>query len=288
MDRVRKHSSRTRPYGDGRQKYVQNRIHDKQPCLFEKASKLILIGQSGVGKSMFLYNLLREGFFEEPIASVFICSPSKQSDLVEMCEEYLKENNSKTVLIHQTGVPDPETYLSYFKNKSLTGYHLWFLDDLYCEAASSPDIARLFTVHSRHDKITVCLTAHSFKERMATHFKLMKFNASHLVLFANAIGLNEVFELGKSILASDARLLTTIYNYATSGRRHGYLIVDLTPGKRLCERFFTDIFRHERTSKKMNCANFYEIPSLCMCDCCSEPQPGINRDDANDGDGSKR
>jgi hypothetical protein len=188
-----------------------------------------------------------------------------------MMENYLRETGSRISLIFHLGVPSASDYLGWMQQQTGPGQMLLILDDLFLQASSSTDIVDLFTVHSRHANISTCLTAHSFRERHAPHLNILKFNATHIILFSNPMANAEIYELAKSIIPTKPRLLNVIFNSATCDAPYGYLVIDLSPGLTLCQRFYTSIFPGE--PKKQIGQVFSKFPDVCGCSACSESVP---------------
>jgi hypothetical protein len=251
-----------KPYSKGT---LEEKKEDK---LFKIASKIILIGRSGAGKSLFLFKCLVHKLFEAPIATIYLCAPNPNSDLLDMMEAYLRETGSHISLIFHLGVPNATEYLGWMRQQTGPGQMLLILDDLFLQASSSTDIVDLFTVHSRHANISVALTAHSFRERHAQHLNILKFNATHIILFSNPMANVEIYELAKSLIPTKPRLLNVIFNSATCDGAYGYLVIDLSPGLTLCQRFRTSIFPGE--PEKQLGQVFSKFPDVCGCSNCSE------------------
>jgi hypothetical protein len=247
----------------------------KKKFLFPKGSRVCLISPSGAGKTTFLTNCLKYDFFERPIGSIFICAPNDNCDLVENVRDLLIAKEMETTLVFAKGIPPkPEDYMEWFAahgNENNNNF-LLCLEDLYLPATRSQHIVNLFTVFSRKSNITVCLTAHALKAKAATNFKLLKENATHLVLFKSALALGDVVDLGRQLFAENAQILGVIYQWATSAKPHSYLMIDLRPETPACRSFLTNLFPFEREIKKRNMADFFEIDSdryHPLCSACS-------------------
>jgi hypothetical protein len=233
---------------------------------FSAGSKILICGASGSGKSSFIVQSLKDGLFEDPIASILVAGPNENSYVAQEIWEWLVSKKSSTNLYFQIGPPSLEECDSWYNENCSEGYGLLILDDLFIETFKNLESVSLFTVNSRLKKITVVVTTHALSEKSASHLSVCNYNANFLIVFKNLRAGKPIYNLGTDIFASgEAKTLVHIYQHATGAEPYTYLCIDSRPTSTNCRRFVTRILEREQ---KEGLSQFYEIPNFCSCSEC--------------------
>ena len=109
-------------------------------------ASIIVSGSSGVGKTNFAFELVKNEHFTKPIKNVYYFG----------CTGGRNELNWHTTLpdvavTYFNGLPGP----TFFHN--IKKYSLVVIDDQYEEAINAPHIARAFKYDRRHNKFSILL-----------------------------------------------------------------------------------------------------------------------------------
>ena len=204
-----------------------------QPLVpFFAGSPIMIAGPTGVGKTYFTYNLLKNNMFTEKISSVLYCYGVYQN---------FYDTMSLPNLTFHSGVPTLDTLKEL--NNGL--FHVVVLDDLMEEIIKSLDLQKLFTKYCHHYNLSVVfLTQNVFAQ--GPYARTISLNTHVLVLFGNKRDESQVVFLAKQIYPGNVKGFLEAYWDATE-KNFGYLVVDCNPQSPKELKLRTNIFPGENT-----------------------------------------
>lgn len=98
------------------------------------------------------------------------------------------------------------------------------VDDWMNQIQKHDDLSSLFTVHSRHNNVSVFLMVQNF---FHPHIRTLTLNASHIVLFKNPRDTLSIQNIARQMFPKRTNYLVSAYADATT-RPHGYLVINTT------------------------------------------------------------
>ena len=137
---------------------------------FQSGSPMMIAGPTGVGKTFFTYQVLKNNMFTEKVKSVLYCYGVHQPFYEKMELDNLE---------FYEGVPT----LEMLQNLNDGNFHVVVLDDLMEEIVKSVELQNLFTKYCHHFNISVMfLTQNLFAQ--GPYARTISLNTHILVLFA--------------------------------------------------------------------------------------------------------
>lgn len=203
---------------------------------FESCSSICISGPTGVGKTRWVYKLLRElnGMYIDPPAKVLYCYGIYQPLFDEM------ERNVDNITMHQ-GLPTQEEIDDF-----ADGQHgLIILDDLSHAVLENKDMELLFTQGCHHRRLSlVFITQNLYTQGKSA--RTIALNVWYLVLFKNVRDKSQISILGRQLYPGRSGVLTEAYDDCMKEPR-AYLVVDMAPMSDDNHRLRTHIFPNENT-----------------------------------------
>lgn len=181
---------------------------------------LIILGPSNVGKSTFVFQLLKHanGAFTKPIQAIYYCYGVDQPLFAEM----------KKAIPHMTffeGLPSKtelETWNMEYPNEKIL-----ILDDMMSECAKSKDVVDIYCKYAHHLKyfcLLICQNAFC----PGREFRTISLNTHYFFLFKNGRDEMQIQTLGRQIFPGNVKYFMDAYKKATA-EKYGYLLIDLSP-----------------------------------------------------------
>ena len=153
--------------------------HETLGRLLKKAKWLhpaacILSGSSGLGKTSFAFNLVKNQHFSKKIKNVFYFGAGEDQ------ANRLNWHNELTdvAVTYYEGLPS-QNFFSTIPKRSVV-----VIDDQFEEAINSPTIAKAFKMDRRHNEFSIILITQSIFET-GKYSKCIRNNSQILVLFKN-------------------------------------------------------------------------------------------------------
>jgi len=184
---------------------------------FKHPFTTVVAGPSSCGKTSFVRNVLR--FFkctttiEKENIKVLWCYGQWQSG-------YSKDVSDHVHVEYHEGIPSIETLESVKPDVIV-------LDDLMFEVASDHRVAKLFTMFSHHNNISVFFVTQNLTLKGRGIIEINR-NTMYIVLFKNARDGHAVSTVGNQVMRENKRHFTDSFTDATSCP-YGYLLVDCHP-----------------------------------------------------------
>ena len=198
-------------------------------------SSLCVTGQTGSGKSQFVFRMLRhlEWMYTEPPEAVLYCYGINQPLFAEM------ERDIPTLTLHHS-LPSSEELDTFTADRR---HRLIVIDDLMHQVVSNGDMELLFTQGCHHRRISVIfITQNIFPQ--GSKSRTIALNTYYLVLMKNVRGASQVTVLERQLYPGQGRRLKNAYADATK-EPYRYLVVDTSTHGRDGYRLRTHIFPDE-------------------------------------------
>jgi hypothetical protein len=206
---------------------------------FEAGCTHILSGQSGSGKTQFIYKLLRNAqtmFGDQPPQVIRYYYGIWQPTFDRMKAEI------PNISFHE-GIPTEEELLEFTK----PGVHtLICLDDVMHIASNSSVVELIFTRLSHHRTLT-CLYIQQNAYVKGKNQVTISMNAKYLEIFRSPRSLLQLQYLNSQIFPKTKSFLTDAYKDVMSEEQYGYLVIDLTAHCSDELRVRTRVFQGEQT-----------------------------------------
>lgn len=202
---------------------------------FECPSTCIIAGSSSSGKTTFLFRLLKNAkhMFEKVPKKIIYCYSTYQPlyDDMKSEVEYIEFFD---------GLPSKEDMDLWAMEED---FKVLIIDDLAQKACQSMDIANLFTIYSHHKNFSVFFVVQNvFSE--GKYFRTISLNSHYFVLFNNQRDKLQIQTLAKQMFPGETKFFMDAYKKAT-GKKYGYLLVDISPHTNLLYKLRTDIFNDQ-------------------------------------------
>lgn len=117
---------------------------------------------------------------------------------------------------------------------------LYVLDDLMDDVSNSESISNLYTKHSHHLGISVCVITQNLYQK-GSHFRTISLNSKYLVVFKSPRDTQQFGFLARQLAGNHSNDLVRVFNEICS-RPRAYLMIDLTQDIIESLRYRTDIF----------------------------------------------
>lgn len=203
---------------------------------FKPCSSICLTGQTGSGKSQFVYKLLRnatEMYGGDPPEKIMYCFGIDQPLFDEMSQTI------PNISFHQ-GLPTPKMIDDFTMDRT---HRLIVLDDLMHRVIQDEDMELLFTQGCHHRKLSVIfLTQNIFPK--GSKSRTIALNTGYLIMMKNVRDVSQIATLGRQLFPGRSTILTEIYTDAVS-ERYGYLVIDMLPHSEDKHRLRTRVFPGE-------------------------------------------
>jgi septin family protein len=125
---------------------------DLEEFKLDVPSKTLVFGPSGVGKTAFLLQLLKNEFFKKPFKEIYVCVPEQASHLLHNSINDFKDATNNSIIIYE-GVLVPD-----FTDFSEDFQRLIIYDDLFDQIAEDSRMARFMTFSSRKSYVSCIIT----------------------------------------------------------------------------------------------------------------------------------
>ena len=204
---------------------------------FQHPTSMIISGNSGSGKSVFVSNLLRQQKFCPQIENIYWFYRMYQP----LYDELQREGyNIKFI----EGIPEDLSKPKFFDK---TNNNLAIIDDLHLEQSSSKHIAQLFCNSGRLSNTSVIFITQNlfFKQSFGRDIRL---NANVIVCFKNPQDRQQLAILGRQVFPRKETFFSEAVDECFS-RPYGYIVLDLdhqTPDR---FRVRTNIFGESEPGK---------------------------------------
>lgn len=206
---------------------------------FEAGCTHIVFGQSGSGKTQFIYKVLqnRQHVFNGNYPVKIRYYYGIWQDLFTKIEREIDD-----ISFHQ-GLPTEEELLSFTDPNIHT---LIIIDDLMQEACNSQVVELIFTRLSHHRLLTCFyLLQNPFVQGKVQ--STINTNTKYIEIFRSPRSLMQLRYLNSQLFPDSPGLLVEAYNDAMNCDKYGYLVIDLTPHCPDDIRIRTKIFPGEQT-----------------------------------------
>ena len=202
---------------------------------FEACSSMCITGQTGAGKTVWLYQLLRQlkHMYTIPPVHILYCYGIFQPLFDEM-ERTLPNFTAKQ------GLPTLDELDEYTKDRQ---HKVIVIDDLMHSVVQNRNIELLFTQGTHHRCVSVILITQNLFPR-GKHARTIALNTWYLVLMKNLRDVSQVNVLGRQLYPGKVKGFMEVYQDALHSK-HGYLIVDMSPHGEDKYRLRTRIFPGE-------------------------------------------
>ena len=184
---------------------------------FKHPFTAVVAGPSSSGKTSFVRNVLKfyecTSTLEKESISVLWCYGQWQDSYSNIISE-------KVSVEYHEGVPSLDILESVKPD-------IIVLDDLMFEVASDHKVAKLFTMFSHHNNISVIFITQNLTLKGKGVIEINR-NTMYIVLFKNARDGHAVSTVGQQVMRDNKRHFKDSFNDATSCP-YGYLLVDCHP-----------------------------------------------------------
>jgi GTPase SAR1 family protein len=187
---------------------------------FEAGCTHLVIGQSGSGKTQFIFKILRNKdvmFGESPPKVIRYYYGIWQDTFDDMSKEI------QGLSFHK-GLPTEDEILSFTDPNSHT---LIILDDVMHEAANSEVVELIFTRISHH-RCCSCFYLQQNAFIKGKNQVTIGMNAKYVEIFRSPRSLLQLQYLNSQIFPNKKGLLTDAYRDIMHQKSFGYLVIDLT------------------------------------------------------------
>lgn len=203
---------------------------------FQPCSSMCISGQTGCGKTRFVYRLLThldEMYAGEPPKKILYCYGIHQPLFDDMERRFIN------LKLHH-GLPSTETIEEL---TSMREHTLIILDDLMHRVVQNTDMEVLFTQGCHHRRLSVVFITQNLFPR-GSKSRTIALNTYYLILMKNARDVSQVSILSRQLYLGRSQLLVGAYRDATK-QSFGYLVVDTSPQADDKYRLRTNIFPGE-------------------------------------------
>jgi hypothetical protein len=202
---------------------------------FEPCSTMCVSGPTGVGKTRWVYRLLKR------LKGMYVKDPPRKIMYCYGVYQPLFDDMEKTLLnftLH-AGLPT-QLEMEEFAD----GEHgLIVLDDLMQRVVERTDMELLFTQGCHHRRLSVIFITQNLYGK-GKSARTITLNTWYLIVFKNARDASQMQTLGKQLYPGNGRILTESYTDATK-TLYGYLVIDTSPHADDRYRLRTNIFPGE-------------------------------------------
>lgn len=202
---------------------------------FESCSSMCISGQTGAGKTQWVYRLLKHvnQMYTEPPVHILYCYGIHQP---------LFEDMQRTLphFVARQGLPTMTEIEEYTKDRQ---HKLIVIDDLIHEVVQNKDMELLFTRGTHHRCVSVIiLTQNLFPQ--GKHARTIALNTWYLVLMKNLRDTSQVSVLGRQSYMGKTKGFMEAYRDALT---YGYMVMDMSPHANDDYRLRTRVFPKEDT-----------------------------------------
>ena len=216
---------------------------DPSALKFESCAKILVSGQSGVGKSYFISDLIsnRQKLFVDDFKNIVWICPANSVRLQQETFQKLQDLYPK-ILIHEGFLATPEILIPKTSSPSLI-----IFDDLYDTIVNSNEFLYFMTFVSRHNHFTVIISCQNIFSK-GNYAVGIRRQLSHYVIFDTRNERNQFLLLGKSIFPEKSRLIMNCFeklqDLDLGPSYNQYIVFDLSLKSKLPKslRIFTSIF----------------------------------------------
>ncbi|OOZ21247.1 hypothetical protein BOW31_12855, partial [Solemya velum gill symbiont] len=201
---------------------------------FEPCSSICISGPTGVGKTRWVYMLLRhlEGMYIDPPTRVMYCYGVYQP----LFDEIEREIDNLTLC---QGLPTQSEIEEFADGR----HGLIVLDDLCHAVLENRDMELLFTQGCHHRRLSVIfITQNLYAQGKSA--RTIALNVWYLVLFKNVRDKSQIATLGRQLYPGRTRTLTEAYEDCMR-EPYAYLVVDMSPSTDDKRRLRTRIFPNQ-------------------------------------------
>lgn len=191
---------------------------------FKHPFTMMIAGPSSCGKTTFVKQMLlnKRKMFDVDFDRIIWCySVSSSIPDIPGIDEF------------HNGVPES---FENDKNEKI----LYVLDDLMDSVANNEAISNLYTKHSHHLGISVCLITQNLYQK-GSQFRTISLNSKYLVVFKSPRDKQQFMFLARQVYPQNSQELVRVFNEICH-QPNGYLLLDLTQDIIELLRFRTDIF----------------------------------------------
>jgi len=202
---------------------------------FEPCSSLSLSGPTGVGKSMWVYNLLKhlgDMYSNDPPEKVMYCYGVYQNLFDDM------QRTLANFTLH-LGLPT-QSEVDEFAD----GAHgLIVLDDLMHQVLENKHMELLFTQGCHYRRLSVIFINQNLYGQ-GKSARTISLNTWYLIVFKNVRDSSQLLTLGRQLFPGRANILVEAYRDVMK-TQYAYLIIDLSPHAKDEYRLRTRVFPGE-------------------------------------------
>lgn len=188
---------------------------------FHHPFSLSVCGPTKAGKTFWVYQFLKH-------CNKIIQTDGDKQMHIMYCysvNQYLYDkmrHDIKDIVFYQ-GIPNMETVYEYFDGKG----GIIVLDDLMYEISKNVDMFKLFTQGMHHYNVSVIFMKQNVFHQ-GIYARTIALNVKYVVLFNNPRDKAQIKYLGNQMFPSRGNILLEAYSDATSGKKWGYLLIDLS------------------------------------------------------------
>lgn len=203
---------------------------------FKASSSLVVNGPTGVGKTWWVYRLLRhhDVMFTEKVHDILYCYGVWQKLFDEMQE------NIPQLTFHE-GLPSAERINAF--TAASDHHRLIILDDMMHEVCKSEEMEKIFTQKCHHKHLSVIYITQNLYQQ-GKNSRSITLNSSYIILFQNIRDVLQVSMMGKQLYPGRSRMFVKIYEDAVK-EPHSYLVLNLLPNTDNKYRMVSKIFPGE-------------------------------------------
>lgn len=203
---------------------------------FLPCSTMCIAGQTGCGKTRFVYRLLKnvkDMYGGDPPDSILYCYGIHQPLFDEI------EKTIPNITFHK-GLPTVDMIDEF---SGMRRHRLVILDDLQHRVVQDVEMELLFTQGSHHRKLSVLFLAQNVYIQ-GSRSRTIALNTTYLVLMKNVRDASQIATLGRQLFPGRSKILMESYRDATFDP-FGYLVVDMSPHSEDQYRLRTHVFPGE-------------------------------------------
>ena len=204
---------------------------------FQSCSSMWICGQTGSGKSQWVYKLLanvNDMYPKDPPSKILYCYGIHQ-DLFDDMERTIPNFYSKL------GLPSADEIEDFTRDKT---HKLIVIDDLMHDVMRNKDMELLFTQGTHHRCVSVLVITQSLYPG-GKHARTIALNTWYMVLMKNLRDTSQVSFLGRQLYPGKSKGFLQAYEDALNSDKYGYLVIDMSPHADNRYRLRTRIFPGE-------------------------------------------